>query len=692
MSNITHRNLSGLSRTLRAFAGAVALCIGLLALPHAGRAQVSILEHHFNQFRTGANTNETVLTGSNIVNSGSFGKLYSYAVDGYVFAQPLYVPNLTIGGTTHNVLFVATMEDSVYAFDADTNVLYWHTVVTGSGETPVPIQNITGSDDENIHGDVGIESTPVIDSTTSTIYVVAASLNTSSSTYYHRLHALSLTSGTEKFGGPATISTSGFNTKMQNQRPGLVEANGDIYVAFGSYQDITPYNAYVMSYSASTLAQVNVVNLTSGGSQGAVWNSGQAPATDKSGDLYITTANGDDNFTNQWSETCLKLSSTFGVLDWQTPADYQSLNSGDEDYGCGGNLLIPSGTNVYPSTEYVITGGKDGRIFVLDKNTGMGHLSTGDTAVHQVFQAVHIGSCSGQSYEIHGTPVFWDSASNGETIYVWGDNDCGRAYKFNGSTFTTTASSTTTATSPTTGCGSPGAILAVSASGSTGGILWANCVYTGDADSDIVPGILRAYNANNLGTEYWDSNQDSSRDSYGNFAKYVPPVPVNGKVYMATWSDTVNVYAPLTDDAPPISDGTYRVVNLNSGLALTASGTSSESAVEQESYTGASTQKWVLDYLGGGQYSLTETASGLELDVEGGSSAPGAFFDIYPSGGSNLNREFVIKANGSGQYTVQAANSGLLMEVESSGTNAGQPIDQNDATGGANQQWTFSAP
>jgi len=679
---------------LVSFAGAVALCLGLLLLPHTGRAQgVSILTQHFDQFRSGANTNETVLTGSSVVNSSKFGKLYSYAVDGYVFAQPLYVSQLSIDGGTHNVLFVATMEDSVYAFDADTNVLYWHTVLTESGETPVPIQNITGSDDENIHGDVGIEGTPVIDSTTSTIYAVTDSENTSSSTYFHRLHALDLATGAEKFGGPVTISTSGFTTKVQNQRPGLVEANGNIYVCFGSYQDMTPYEPFVFAYSASSLSQVKVVNFTSGGSQGAIWNSGQAPAVDKSGDLYITTANGDTNFTTQWSETCLKLSSTLGILDWQTPADYQSLNSGDEDYGCGGNLLIPSGTNAYPSTEYVVTGGKDGRIFVLDKNTGMGHLSTGDTAVHQVFQAVNKGSCSGQSYEIHGTPVFWNSSANGEMAYVWGDNDVGRSFKFNGSTFTTSAFTTTSAHSPTTGCGAPGSILALSANGNTGGILWANCVNTGDADSDIVPGILRAYNADNLGTEYWDSNQNSSRDSLGNFAKFVPPVPVNGKVYMASWSDTVNVYAPLTDDAPPITNGTYQIDNLNSGLALTASGTSAESAVEQESYTGASTQKWALTYLGGGQYQLTEIASGLQLDVEDDSTSPGAFFDVYPNGsGSHLNREFVIEPNGSGQYTVQAANSGLLMEVESSGTNAGQPIDQNDASGGANQQWTFAAP
>jgi hypothetical protein len=677
----------GLSRCELAI---LAISLGCAALTQSVHAQVSVLTQHNDQWRTGANTSETTLTPSN-VNKSTFGKLYSYAVDGYVYAQPLYVHGLSISGAVHNVLFVATMEDSVYAFDADTNVMYWHKQFTGGNITPVPITDITGNNNLNIHGDVGIESTPVIDSTTSTIYVLARTKNTSTTTYYQMLHALDLATGTEKFSGPASISPSGFSTKMQNQRPGLAEANGSIYICWGSHEDKTPYNGYVMTFNASTLALQTVFDTTSGGSEGAVWQAGQAPAFDQSGNAYISTGNGDWNGTTQWGETCLKLSPSLGVLDWATPADYASLNAGDTDFGAAGCMLLPNlGSGGYPNTSYVVTGGKEGIIYVLDKSNGMGHETSGNTGMHQLFQAIQTTQCT---HHIHGTPVYWDSSTNGPMIYVWGENDIGKSFKFNGTTFTTTPFTETSVTSPTTGCGMPGAILSLSANGNTNGIVWASCVYTGDAVHDIVPGILRAYSADNLGTELWDSYQDQSRDDFGNLAKYCPPTVVNGKVYMSTFSDTVAVYGLLTDDAPPIGNATYKIISRSSGLALGVVGMTStnSSDTDIETYTGAASQQWKLTYLGGGAYKIVGTGSGKALDVTGQSVAPGALIDIYTDNGQQ-NQQWVIEPSSGGYCTVQGVQSGLMLDVQGNHTAPGTPVDQWTSTGANNQQWEFESP
>ena len=281
--------------------GAFALCACALLRPAEA---VDILTQHNDQFRTGANLSETILTPAN-VNATQFGKLFSYAVDGYVFAQPLYVSAYSISGGTHNVCYVATMEDSVYAFDADSNTTYWHKQFTGGNITPVPIVDITGNNNLNIHGDVGILSTPVIDKTSGTIYVLARTKNTSTTTYIQSLHALDLATGNEKFGGPIVISASGFDNKMQNQRPGLALANGNVYIAWGSHEDFTPYHGWVMAYNATTLAQVAVFNTTPGGSQSAIWMAGQAPAIDSSGNTYWITGNGDWDGVSKWGESFL---------------------------------------------------------------------------------------------------------------------------------------------------------------------------------------------------------------------------------------------------------------------------------------------------------------------------------------------------------------------------------------------------
>ncbi|HEX7654059.1 MAG TPA: RICIN domain-containing protein [Verrucomicrobiae bacterium] len=648
---------------------------------------MDVLTQHNDQYRTGANLSETALTLSN-VNSNQFGKLFSYYVDGYVFAQPLYVSALSIGGGTHNVCYVATMEDSVYAFDADSNLTYWHQQFTGGAIVPVPIVDITGNNNLNIHGNVGILSTPVIDKVSGTIYVLARTKNTSTTTYLQTLHALDLATGAEKFGGPKVITATGFDPKMQNQRPGLALANGNIYIAWGSHEDITPYHGWVMAYNATNLAQVAVFNTTPGGSQSAIWMAGQAPAIDTSGNTYWITGNGDWDGVNKWGESLLKLTPALTVSDWFTPTNYATLNAGDQDFGAGGAMLLP-GAAGYPSTSYVIGGGKEGKIFVLDKTSGaLGHLSANDSAAHQIFQATASASCS---KHIHGTPVYWNSGTQGQMIYVWGENDYGKSFKFNGSTFTTNAFTHTTVTSPTTGCGMPGSILSVSANGNTNGIIWANCVYTGDAVHDIVPGVLRAYDANDLGKELWNSRINLARDDSGLLAKYTPPTVANGKVYLSSFSGVVNVYGLIGTNQ--MANGTYKLINRNSGLALDATGqnTNNGTLLEQYTYNAGTNQRWSVTGLGGGVYKIIGVQSGRSLDVTGQSTADGAAIELYDYNGGG-NQQWVILPTSAGYYTVQGVQSGKLMEVFSSATTNSASIDQWTGNGGNNQQWNFQAP
>ncbi len=673
----------------------LALWLGsLLTAPAA-----DVLTQHNDQFRSGANTSETILTPAN-VNPAQFGKLFSYAVDGYVYAQPLYVSGLTIAGGQHNVVFVATMEDSIYAFDADANKTYWHKQFTGGNITPVPIVDIAGVNNANIHGDVGILSTPVIDRATSTIYLLARTKDISNKTYYQALHALDLATGAEKFGGPMNINPPGFDTKLHNQRPGLGLFNGKIYVAWGSHEDIKPYHGWLMTFNASTLALERVFNATPGGSEGAIWHAGQAPAFDRAGNVYVTTGNGDWNGTTQWGQSCLKLSPTLSVLDWFTVDDYADMNRHDTDFGASGCLLVP-GNLGYPSTSYVLTGGKDGRLFVLDAAGHMGHKGPRDANAYQMWQAVQIGDCS---YHIHGSPIYWESKTEGRMIYLWGENDVGKAYKFDGKKFNTTPFTKTAVRSPITGCGMPGSILSVSANGNTNGIVWASSVYTGDAVHDIVPGVLRAFDANNLGVELWNSRQNKTRDDFGKLAKYVAPTVANGKVYMATFSKKVCVYGPrsasdpqtdaASEDAAPVQDGVYKIINRHSHLALSVAGGSQDNsaAVVQEAYTGAGNQKWTVTRLEDGTYKIVGVESSKALDVTGNSGEAGALIDIYPYKGQNNQQWEIETAATKGFFTIKGVGSALLLDIPGGSTDPGTKVQQYDGNGSEQQEWLLEKP
>ena len=644
-----------------------------LSLPSA-RA-VDVLTHMNDNNRSGANTSETILTPSN-VNQSQFGQLWSYAVNGATYAEPLYVSGVSIGGGTHNVVYIVTMEDDVYAFDADSNTQYWHVSFVGGNITPVPITDITGNNNLNIVGDVGIESTPYIDKAGGTIYLLARTKNTSTGLHAQTLHALDITTGAEKFGGPVVIpQVNGFSSLMQNQRMGLAKAGNNIIICWASHEDIAPYHGFMMAYNATTLAQVAVFNDTPSGTLGGIWQQGRAPCVDSSGNVYVITGNGTWDGTSNFGESILKLNSNLSLLDWFTPDNYNYLTSNDQDFGSAGAMLIPG-------TSLVIGGGKFGWLYVC--NTGnMGHEQSGNG---QIVQSV--GSFS---TEMHAGPVYWNSAANGQLIFNCGNGDHIKSFKFNGSTIVT--SPFPFQTSSASSGGDPGGFLSISANGNANGILWA-AMETSDSDHGTAPGIVRAYDANNIGgTELWDSNQNSSRDSSGTFVKDANPLVANGKVYVGSYDGKVHVYGLL--GSGPIANGTYKIINRNSGLGVDVTGAqiTNGTPVEQWTYNGGNNQRWQVTNVGGSIYKIIGVQSGLALDVVGSGTANGTRIDIWPYNSSFANQQWGITATSGGYYRLTPQNAtGSALDVQHSATTNGAPLEIWTYGGGNSQQWSFQAP
>jgi hypothetical protein len=520
----------------------VPACLWLLVcFSVAATAQVNVYSRSYDNGRSGANLQETILTPAN-VNSTSFGKLFTFHTDGEIYAQPLYVSNLAIAGGTHNVVFVASMLNTIYALDADTGTQLW----SQNFGSPIIPQNVESLQNISYATGLGILGTPVIDPTTNIMYFVSGSQPASGAAQYSfNLNAIEIATGLPVSGSPvaiaATYSTPDlttplvFSAKTQNPRPGLALANGNVYIAFASHNDMAPYNGWVLAYSTSTLAQTAVYSDTTTGTLGGIWNSGQAPTIDAAGNLYISTGNGSfgptPNYLVQTGNSFIKLSPTLQLLDYFTPYNSAVMNSGDMDLGSSGLLLIPN-------TNYVLGGGKQGVLYLVD-TTAMGKFNASSDNVRQEFQAV---SGVGTSH-IHGSAVYLNSDANGPTTYVWGENDVLRGFLFNTTTglLTTTPFAMSTMTAPATNNDGamPGGFLSISANGSSNGIVWASTPYNGDAANQNVQGVLYAFNADTLSLLWTDKTNDA-RDDIGMFAKYVPPVVANGKVYVPNFGPVGN--------------------------------------------------------------------------------------------------------------------------------------------------------
>ncbi len=523
----------------------------LLIFEHAANAAaVPVLQRGYTAGVVNANLNETTLTTSN-VSSSTFGRLFSLPVDAGIYAQPLYVPNLAIPGQgTHNVLFVATMKDSIYAFDADTPAApLWAINYANSipGAQPAPITDYVGTNSLNIAGPVGIESTPIIDPTSNTMYFVTNTREVDNLVF--RLHAIDITTGAEKFGGPVVISgsytangsTITFSPGYQNQRASLALAKGQVIIGFGSHEDEYKYYGWVMAYNAQTLAQTGIFSPGATLDHGAaIWQTGRPPVVDSSGDVYVFVGNSwgvngsplTADGVYSFSESLLKLDPAQGlaVVDYFTPSIYQEMDANDLDLSSSGPTLIPGG-NV------LVGGGKPGTLYAWNTQN-LGKLTSNDSGALQAIS----GASSG---EIRGGPAYWarSTAAGGPLIFNWGAGDALKAFSYNAATSQITAQPVAEYDQPPLIY--PGGELTLSANGDQQGIVWALIVSEGDADHRVAEGELHALNAANVSQPLWSSTTLAPRDDLGLLAKWVPPVVSNGKVYVATSSKQVVVYGLL---------------------------------------------------------------------------------------------------------------------------------------------------
>ncbi len=485
--------------------------------------QPSVLTWHNDNARTGQDLQETQLTRAN-VNASSFGKLFTIPADGLVDAEPLYVPGLAIPGQgVHNVLFVVTEHDSVYAFDADTGAQLWQVSLLQAGEET--------SDDRGcsqVTPEIGITSTPVIDPLAGphgTIYVVAMSKN--GTTYHQRLHALDLTAGAEEFGGPVDVQasfpkarggTATFDPKQYKERAALLLWNGTIYTSWASHCDIQPYGAWIIGYNETSLAQTSVLNLTPNGTEGSVWQAGAGPAADASGNIFVLLANG--TFDTTLNGAGLPIDGDYGngfvkiqsggasVADYFTMKNTVQESNSDEDLGSGGPLLLPQLIDSQGNWRMLGVGaGKDGNVYITDRNN-MGKFNVNSNGIFEELPSA-VGS-------VFSSPAWFSG-----TLYYGGVGDTVKAFSFSGDFGSRPASQSAHAFPY------PGATPSVSANGSSNGIVW--------VAENTNPAVLHAYNSSNLAEELYNSNQAAGgRDNFGAGDKFIVPMVANGKVYVGT--------------------------------------------------------------------------------------------------------------------------------------------------------------
>ncbi|HEY4215059.1 MAG TPA: chitobiase/beta-hexosaminidase C-terminal domain-containing protein [Steroidobacteraceae bacterium] len=534
-------------RTLRVFSGlAVGLFASLLAY-----AQVNVTTARNDISRTGQNVNETTLTLAN-VNATQFGKLFAQPVDGYIYAQPLYLSGVTVNGAVHNVVFVATEHDSVYAFDADSTSgansapLWKASMLTAAhGATP---GETTGQGNGDINPEIGITGTPVIDAATGTLYVVSKTIV--GGTEFERLHALDVTTGAEKAGSPVNMNASVPGTGVgsqggmvpflplplrENQRPGLLLLNGVVYIGFAGHIDTNPWHGWVLAYNATTLSQVGVFCATPNDFGGGIWMSGTGLAADQLdpvghpyGRMFAPTGNGGFNATAPYDGTMnfgdsiITLDLTNGaptVVDDFTPSDQAQLEAQDVDVAAGGLMILPPQPGAHPNL--LVQAGKSGTLYLLDRDN-LGGYHTTDQAVQS-----SDSSLSG----VYSSPAYW----NGHVYYA-ATGDHMKSFPLVNGLLTLTPTKSLEAFD------FPGATPSISANGNTQGIAWA-IDSSGYADKG--PAILSAHDASNVASTLYSSATNAARDAAGPAVKFTVPTIANGKVYVGT-ANQLDVYGLLS--------------------------------------------------------------------------------------------------------------------------------------------------
>ncbi|MBK1884002.1 choice-of-anchor D domain-containing protein [Luteolibacter pohnpeiensis] len=552
-------------------------CVAVLSLiAVAVKSEGSdLLTYHNNLSRTGAILDEVTLNTSN-VNPDTFGMRFNRPVDDEIYSQILYVSNVVIPGRgTHNVIYVATVNNTVYAYDADypdESAPLWVRNFNPANGRPVRNTDLSaggacGGNYQDFSGNIGIVGTPVIDPTPfpgsdegdqGTIYFVTRTK--ANGIYDQYFHAVDIRNGESRPNSPMLIqgavegtgsgSVDGivpFNSFTENQRPGLALVNGVVYIGWASHCDLGPYHGWLMGYNATTLEQEVVFNLTPDGVNGGIWMGGQAPSADEEGNLYINSGNGTIGTGSNLQGTrnrgmsfakLTRSGSTLNMATFFTPYNYNTLEAGDVDLGSTGLLLVPD-TN----PKIAIGAGKQGRMYVVNRDN-MGGYNAGGSSDTNVIQSIDVKL----NNKIMGSPVYWKGPDGTQRIYVWCANDSLKAYTYNPSTgklnLPPVASSVTTA--------NPGAMLSVTANGDAAGtgIIWAMCP-TANANQQVVPGYFRAFNAEDPTEELWNSQMNSARDDFGNYAKFNPPTVVKGKVFLPTFSNQVAIYGLIESPVVP---------------------------------------------------------------------------------------------------------------------------------------------
>jgi outer membrane protein assembly factor BamB len=496
----------------------------------AAGAGTDVVTYKYDVMRTGQNLTERTLTPANVA-AASFGLLRNLEVDGLVDAQPLYLSGLTVSGASHNVVFVATEHDSVYAFDADTGTQLWRVSLIGSGEST--------SDDHvcnQITPEIGVTSTPAIDRSAGphgTIYLVAMTKDASAN-YHQRLHALDVTSGAELAGSPTelagTFKSTSFDPRQYAERAALLLVNKTLWLSFTSHCDEAPYGGWVMSVSESSLAVTGVINLANGASgtgfasQGpSIWMSGGGPAADAEGYVYVLTGNGKFDALNpggfptygDYGNSFVKMALAGGAL---TVSDYFAMDNelsesqNDLDLGAGGIMLLPDQTDAGGAVRHLAVGaGKDGNLYVVNRDN-MGKFKSSSNAIWQEIDGALLNG-------VWSTPAYYNSnvyyGPKGSPLLMF------------------PIAQAMLAATPSSHSGTqftyPGTFPVISANGATNGIVWAY--------ENTSPAVLHAYSAANLAKELYNSNQAAAgRDQVGAGNKFIVPIVADGKVLVATTS------------------------------------------------------------------------------------------------------------------------------------------------------------